>query len=181
MALNNNEIFYRKLLNGIILFCCLFFVVVLNLMRYEHLIRNTPIQKSVHVSQSSYLISVSFTSAQNTHDPRMIFLFNMQNKHYFSSVFSPLKHATDQNIILINCTENNTNDLKQFLSPRTIIEAPCHIEENNLESMLAVQYNIVVLSLNENDTHHEALRAAQRFNLKPNLKITEITNANRRL
>ena len=181
MTLNSNEIFYRKILSGITLFCCVFLIIVLNLIRYEHLTRSAPLPQKPNLPQPEYLFSVSFSPLENKNNPRMILLSNTPSKEYFSSVFSSLKNTSFQTVFVINCTKNNPSTLKNFFTQSTIIESPCNIEPENLRTILSSEDSVVVLLLNKTFIHPTALRVAERFHLKPNLKITEIYHANKRL
>jgi len=181
MSLNDNEIFYRKLLWRIVTVLCLLFVLTLNVMRYQTLMLHTPPKTKVIKEQKDYRFSVFFTPLNETKHPKMIFLSGAQNKKYLASVFSFLKIREPDNIILINCAEKEPVVLKKFLQGYKIIEALCRIEQENLETMLSSGYNIVVINTDGKFLHRSALRAAEQLGLKPSLKITEIKNAGKRL
>lgn len=181
MALGDNEIFYKKLLWGIIGIFCLLFVVGLNVIRYEYLVFHASAEKKAVKPHEEYIFSVLFTPFEKAEMPRMIFLSDVQNARYLSTVFSFLKKAQPENIVLINCKAADTSLLKQFLSGARLIESACNTHENNIEEILAANYNLVVLVLNKNFVHHAALRAAERAGLRPNIKIAEIKHADKRL
>lgn len=181
MSLNDNEIFYRKLLWRIVTVLCLLFVLMLNVMRYQTLMLHTLPKTKVVKEQKDYRFSVFFTPLNETKHPKMIFLSDAQNKKYLASVFSFLKIREPDNIILINCAEKEPVVLKKFLQGYKIIEALCRIEQENLETMLSNGYNIVVINTDGKFLHRSALRAAEQLGLKPSLKITEIKNAGKRL
>ena len=181
MAFADNEIFYKKLLWGIIGFFCLLFVVGLNVMHYEVLLGNQTQQKEAPKAQSEYLYTTAFTAFGRENQPRMIFLSQVQNTRYLDTVFSFLKENEPENIVLINCADADVRTLKNYLNQSRVIDAACNAEENNMEEMLAASYNLVVLVADKNFVHHAALRAAERAGLKPHIKITEVKNADKRL
>lgn len=181
MAFGDNEIFYKKLLWGIIGVFCLLFVIGLNVMHYENLVLHAPAEKKAVKSQEKYIFSVLFTPLEKADMPRMIFLSDVQNAPYLSTMLSFLKETQPENIVLINCTTADTSLLKQFLFGPRLIESECNVQENNMEEILAADYNLVVLVLNKNFVHHAALRAAERARLKPNIKMAEVKYADKRL
>lgn len=182
MALNDNESFYRKLLGGIVVFCCLVFVIALNVMRYEQLYAATPPIQKEHLKKGTYFFSVSFVPLEKKDNPRMIFLSGTENKSYFSSVFSFLDENKPQHVTLVNCAKNDATQLKEFLKKNnTVYEEVCDIDEATLQTMLESGYTLFVFNLDKTLKHAAALRVAERLKLKPDLKITEIKNANKRL
>lgn len=181
MASGDNEIFYKKLLWGIVGVFCLLFVIGLNVMHYEDLTLHMPAEKKAVKPQDEYIFSVLFTPFEKADRPRMIFLSDVQNAPYLENVFSFLKKTQPENIVLINCTASDTGLLKRFLSGARLIESECGVQENNMEEILAANYNLVVLVLSKNFVHHAALRAAERAGLRPNIKIAEIKHADKRL
>lgn len=178
MAFADNEIFYKKLLWGIIGFFCLLFVIGLNVMHYEVLLGSQKQQKKALKAPPTYLYDISFTAFEEENQPRMIFLSEVQNTRYLEKVFSFLKEYEPGNIVLMNCANTDTRKLKQYLNRGRLIDAVCNADENNMEEMLAAGYNLVVLVANKNFVHHAALRAAERAGLKPHMRITEVKNGN---
>lgn len=177
MSLNDNEAFYQKLLWRIAAALCLLFLAVLNVMRYQTLMINTPLKQKIEEEKKAYLFSISFVPAKEGGNTKMIFVPNTENQKYLSSIFSFLKKESPNNIIFINCSKKEPTVLKKKLQKYTLVEASCGIEEENLETILSSNYNVVVINMDHDFSHHAALRAAERLGLKPNLKIMEIKNA----
>ena len=181
MSLNDNEIFYQKLLWRIVFALCLLFIVLLNVMRYQTLQANTPPQKKIERTSSTYLLSAFFAPQTSPGDPKMIFVSDTKNQKYLSSVFSFLKNEPQKNITLINCAKEEPLALKKFLQNNIITQKPCHTNPESLKTALSNPDNIVVIASSRKLFHRTALHIAEHLNLKPHIKITEIKHANQRL
>ena len=181
MSLNDNEIFYRKLLWHIVVALCLLFAVLLNIMRYQTLQANTPPKKKVEQTSSKYLLSAFFTSLTSSTDLKMIILSEAKDQKYLASVFSFLKNEPQKNITLINCAKEKSVAVKNFLQNNIVASKPCQINPESLKTILSDPNNLVLIFSDQNLFHHTALRVSKHLNLKPHIKITEIKNANQRL
>lgn len=181
MALNDNESFYRKLFGGIVLSCCLLFVIALNVIRFEQLKLNTATPKRQQLVKNNYFVSVRFEPLTADKRPRMVFLSGAQNESYFASAFSFLDKDNPQYITLVNCSDKNNEQLKNFLKDHDVYEKNCNIEPSVLKTMLERSDGIIVFNLDKNLNHEAAAHVAGELKLKPRLKITEIKNAGKRL
>ena len=179
MGLSNNAEFYHKILGGIVLFFFMFLVLVLNVMRYEQLSRTKPLANIKEQPINDTFFSVVFDDMA-TKTPKLVLLFDFKDDRYYTSVLSFLKPEND--VYLIDCAKGHLDILKSLLKDYFIHEEACKISENNIVKLFEQKNSVVIVSFKKNiKKHTNIMRAAMRAELKPNLKMMEIKDANKRL
>lgn len=172
MKLSNNAAFYNKLLNGIVVLVGLFFVVVLNVMRYENLSRIKPAQKIKSETSKDFFVSISFYE-KHADNPKMVFLYDVADSLYYASALSFIK--PENKVYTIDCTGGHVEGIKTFLQNHFVSEEPCKISKENLVKLFEEKNNLLIINLKKNSTRHEAaMFVAARFELIPKLKMMEI-------
>jgi len=178
MSLNNNALFYKKLLDYISVSVCLFFFVAANVLHFRHLenLKSPSVVIEPQKPHFTYYLSYQDLNSSQTH---MLFL------NYFEPdfLFSVFKHINTENFVLINCFQNETNRLKNFLIDHfenaTFSEKSCDIKQSDLEFLIKQEKTLIIfLTRDFYFSHPLALRAAERTKLKPKIQLSEVKNAN---
>ena len=177
MEQNNAKFFYQKLFARIIFIFCLFFIVAINLIRFNQLYLSPKPKPLPLKPNPSFLYSAVFQNP--LHENKIIFLENIKNTSYLKSLLSFIESSSFEQIFLINCTHDDVSYFEPFFNHIPFIQVSCDIDQASVKEILEDENGLIVAVFeNQSFNHQNILHAAERFSLKPKIQISEIKNEN---